>query len=387
LYNNSIQHSITRYLKENLSPYQQFVRDLSENYEAATFNKITNEGEHQKFKTMRTPKNDTMAKIIGGIKNEENLANFINHFFLEEGNRFLDIFDKEMSVNDKAQVKNAIEQICSLSEEEAKKYALGILIHVSSIDQTESKNLVDLIKLTKDKGINVNDNLNGINPLEFAVIKGANSNVKILLEQGANPNLINESHKLAPLHWAYAAEQYNVLETLIKHNANVNIPYPNGKTLLSYSVQEQNNKAIKVLLKDNNLKVDMDSANFILKQTTREYFKGTGLPKEAISRIVTIINDTTKQLAKDNPSINFYPLVQGEGYEKFLGAMVSAVADNKKQELIDLSTNIIQKAELQKQSEDIGKYAKRSVTAKASYYNNTSNVNNANKEKSSRRKS
>lgn len=116
------------------------------------------------------------------------------------------------------------------------------------------------------------------------------------------------------------------------------------------------------MLKDNNLNVDANSANFILKQTIREYFKDAGLPKERIRKIVEVINNTTEQLSKDNPSINFYPLVQGEGYQKYFNAMLDAVVDdNKKREIIDISKDIIKQAELKKQAETISKPIKKHI--------------------------
>lgn len=168
LYNNSIQHSLNRYLKENLSPYQQFIGDLGENYETATFNKKTNDGLHKKFKTIRTPKNDTMAHIIKQIDKSSSLSDFTNEFFANECKRFKDSFDKDIPILDKAKINKSIETVTHLTEEQAKNY-LGVLIHISNSKQTDNINLDNFIKTLKSKGVNTNNSVNGITSLDYAI--------------------------------------------------------------------------------------------------------------------------------------------------------------------------------------------------------------------------
>ncbi|MCC8418025.1 MAG: ankyrin repeat domain-containing protein [Rickettsia endosymbiont of Bryobia graminum] len=176
-------------------------------------------------------------------------------------------------------------------------------------------------------------------------------------------------------------KNFTAVNILTKYRADVNLPNMNGHTPLSFAVFNNDKKSIDILLKNNNLYVDAESANFIILKNIQKYFKDIEIPVDTKKNIIDIVKTTTKQLRESNPSINFYSIVQGKCYEKFFNAMLGAAADNQKQELIDLSKNIISKAELHKDITTVRNNIKEHINEHPSYNNITTKTNNQTKNK------
>ena len=83
-------------------------------------------------------------------------------------------------------------------------------------------------------------NKNGISPLHLAVINGNLEIINLLLEKGANPNLVSLKKKQTPLHYAYIfknIETNKIINILLKYNANANLEDINNKMPKEYSLR------------------------------------------------------------------------------------------------------------------------------------------------------
>jgi hypothetical protein len=124
LSNHSMNSSLTRYLDQQnaeLTPYQQFIFDLPENYAATTFSQVKNavNKDITKFKSNRIPKAHTMTDILYGTNKKESLQEFFNKFLIEQVVRFKNSFTKEFKVTGINQADATIQ----LTDQAAKDYA------------------------------------------------------------------------------------------------------------------------------------------------------------------------------------------------------------------------------------------------------------------------
>lgn len=85
----------------------------------------------------------------------------------------------------------------------------------------------------------------GFTALGLACFFAQTENVKLLLENGANPNLAsNNDFKVSPLHSAAAVSNLELVKLLLENGANVNATQSNGVTALHSSAH---NKAVEIL--------------------------------------------------------------------------------------------------------------------------------------------
>ena len=90
---------------------------------------------------------------------------------------------------------------------------------------------------------------NGNTPLTRAIISGYTSCVDVLLQHGANPNEVYY-YNIAPIHLAinYMSSSYDIIELLVKYNANVNalVKSPNGNNYspLEIDINPSNNEIL-----------------------------------------------------------------------------------------------------------------------------------------------
>ncbi|XVN43341.1 MAG: ankyrin repeat domain-containing protein [Candidatus Rickettsia vulgarisii] len=176
-----------------------------------------------------------MVEVIQKIDKSSTLASFTNKFFAEESERFKNTFSnsKAIKVADKVKINKSIETVTNLTEEQAKNYALGVLIHACDVSQSENINLDSFIKTLKTKGVNINDSVNDITLIRYVI---------------GNTNALGS------------------LEILLQNGADVNLPNEYGHTALSFAVYNKDLNSINALIKNEELHVDKDSAKFILQE-------------------------------------------------------------------------------------------------------------------------
>lgn len=88
----------------------------------------------------------------------------------------------------------------------------------------------------------------GVPPLHKAVDKSSLPLITLLLEKGANVNLITPQSHGAPLHHACASSRNDVLPLLLEHHADVNLKDEQNLTPLIYAAINTNAAAISLLL-------------------------------------------------------------------------------------------------------------------------------------------
>src|SRR3989339_601373 len=94
--------------------------------------------------------------------------------------------------------------------------------------QACSKNYKDIVKLLLENGANPNiPNKDKETPLYWACAKGNLEIVKLLLEKDADVNIANKNRE-TPLYPACYLGYLDIVELLLKKGAKVNIPGPNG---------------------------------------------------------------------------------------------------------------------------------------------------------------
>ncbi|MEZ8132023.1 ankyrin repeat domain-containing protein [Enterovibrio norvegicus] len=119
------------------------------------------------------------------------------------------------------------------------------LIH-TAVAEGELEKVNELIK----SGVSVEQptkNERKDSPLHFAVELEKIEIVKLLLENGANPNKLN-GIGYAPIHYASDVD-INILMLLIEYGGNVNLKAFNGTNVLQTAMQNENLMAFRYLLK------------------------------------------------------------------------------------------------------------------------------------------
>jgi|GEM_PF-1030611 len=123
------------------------------------------------------------------------------------------------------------------------------------IKASEVGNNDRIISLLK-KGINPNvQDYSGNTALHKASLRGHVSTVKLLLENGADPNLLDENIKLTPLMLAAAFGRKEIVKLLLGYNADINYKKNNGftelgNTALMSAVSSGKTDVVKLLLEN-----------------------------------------------------------------------------------------------------------------------------------------
>ena len=174
--------------------------------------------------------------------------------------------------------------------------------------------------------INKRSSYNGLTPLEYFISKNNVSMVKLLLECGADPNIlctidyyidqVNEKHSLTmtPLTFAIGQQSYNIeiIKLLILHGANLNCTVSSGHTPLLKAIERGCSIEIVKLLLDSGADVNLENS----------IDKGT--PLIHVTMFDTINIDYIKLLLKSNPDIDkkniqnktIFDYIQGSNQEQ-----------------------------------------------------------------------
>ena len=139
--------------------------------------------------------------------------------------------------------------------------------HTETVSQLLDKNPEFLNSFSSD----------GFTPLGLSSFFGHLSLVKLLLDNGANPNIAsNNQFQVAPIHSACAISHFDMVELLIKHDADVNAKQMHGVTPLHSAAHNGQTKLSKFLI-DNGADINakMDNGQTPLFMASEKNFQET----------------------------------------------------------------------------------------------------------------
>ena len=111
----------------------------------------------------------------------------------------------------------------------------------SQSDYLKVKNLIS-------KGADVNEPVNGSYPLYRALSKNNTAIARLLLENGANPNLPELNSREYPMAWAVVNQSEVQVKMLLENGANPNGSFMNGDTYLVHAALKNNIGLVRQLL-------------------------------------------------------------------------------------------------------------------------------------------
>lgn len=98
------------------------------------------------------------------------------------------------------------------------------------------------------KAINITDKYNET-PLVKATRKGLHTTVQLLLDHGADPNVISVEHKTALFHAIFSEKGNATALVLLEGGADVNVSLQHDQSLLHHAVKQGDSNAVATLLK------------------------------------------------------------------------------------------------------------------------------------------
>jgi ankyrin repeat protein len=121
------------------------------------------------------------------------------------------------------------------------------------IDIYEAASVGDIVvlknKLERQPALLNTYSADGFTPLGLASYFGHYDVVKILLEKGADPDLVSKNQfKVAPIHSACAASGYEIAKILIEFKADVNAKQMQGVTPLHSAAHNGNKQLVQLLI-------------------------------------------------------------------------------------------------------------------------------------------
>jgi len=139
-----------------------------------------------------------------------------------------------------------------------KKYKSELdIFEATSIGATETVNQL----LDKNPELLNSFSSDGFTALGLASFFGHLTIVKLLLDKGANPNVVsNNPFKVTPIHSACATSSFDIVELLIKHGADVNSKQTKGVTPLHSAAHNGQTKLSKLLI-DNGAEINARMEN------------------------------------------------------------------------------------------------------------------------------
>ncbi len=214
----------------NLTPSQQFILGLQENFTATTLTKVELGGKTTQFKSTRVPKKAEMFDIVSEMKEHEHLKNFVNKFLGQEGARFQKIFQEE-------DVAKEIKIISELDDQDANRLLTGILFHLCDVKKNINIPLFEkFVNQLLSKGIDVNAGLdNTTRPLIKAIFHKKTKLAKVLIKTGKSLDLLNDNGSTAlhlTLEMIPQGGGTDITKMLLDNGANPNVKNKDGNTVL-----------------------------------------------------------------------------------------------------------------------------------------------------------
>ncbi|MGK0250743.1 MAG: hypothetical protein ACI81G_000175 [Gammaproteobacteria bacterium] len=105
-----------------------------------------------------------------------------------------------------------------------------------------------VVKFLVEKKVPLNDSSKYGSPLMAATVKGSLEIVNFLLDNGANPNMVDANGTSALL-YASLFQLNDIAKTLLAHEANVSLKDNRGNTAMDYATITNNNILINLLKK------------------------------------------------------------------------------------------------------------------------------------------
>lgn len=148
---------------------------------------------------------------------------------------------------------SGMETAFNKAREQKKSFAFHEAIVCGEIDYVRDS-------LSSDKSYANQYSNDGFTPLSLAAFFNHTKIAKLLLENGADPNLhATNPSKVNALHAAVAKENYELCKFLIEYGVNVNAPQTKSVTALHSAAHRGNFKLVKLLVEngaDINVKMD-----------------------------------------------------------------------------------------------------------------------------------
>ncbi|MHB9148461.1 MAG: ankyrin repeat domain-containing protein, partial [Candidatus Amoebophilus sp.] len=170
---------------------------------------------------------------IAPLGNVKELAGYMNSPN-EAGNYLLHMWAEKEPIDIKAG-KFILKRTSDINRiNRAGKTALQLAIDAANVDKV---NL--LLKHKADVNIAFPD---GKSPLLYTLEKeeqGKHALTEALLKAGANPNIVLDTKGLMPLHVALQNKDLDKVNLLLKHKADVNIKFADGKSPLLYTLEKE----------------------------------------------------------------------------------------------------------------------------------------------------
>lgn len=212
--------------------------------------------EHGAFINLQSPQNGHTPLIDAVWHEREKLIKFL----LEQGANADIAGTDNFKAIDWANRGNHPEKITAI----LKEYEIKKSKKLTSLKLLEAVREDDLVKVRYliSKGEDVNErSSDGLTPLLLASRSGKDEILKVLLEHGANVNIIDYFMKSTPAHKAGYMGHDKTLKLLIDYGVKINEQGPyNGYTALHDAIWHRHKEAVKVLL-DANANLELKNHN------------------------------------------------------------------------------------------------------------------------------
>ena len=121
----------------------------------------------------------------------------------------------------------------------------------------------EIIQLLLDFKADINAFQTWKSPLHVAIIQNDRKATKILLKNGANPNLTSNPHDLRfiPLHIGISIQHFDIVELLIAYNADLNLKDHRGLTSMHMAIHTRNARMMRLLQMNCCARVDIQDMN------------------------------------------------------------------------------------------------------------------------------
>ena len=120
-----------------------------------------------------------------------------------------------------------------------------LIFFVDAVRENRIEDVKDLLNSGAD--VNTKDMFGGNTGLHWSARLGLNAMARLLIENGANPNIRNDAND-TPLHWAAREGQKELVVILLAHGAKVNAVGKAGWTPLRWAEVQGHSNIARILV-------------------------------------------------------------------------------------------------------------------------------------------